>query len=172
MGKRMNDYRRLLKAWLPCLLPVLLLSALWLYLLATEAPVQWPDSVDAPTPVAVQAEAPAQGEPTVVDLQTYSAVWELPLFADQRRPDPLDPNAGTPPPALDDLVLTGVIVAPPLRVALLRQSGDQVLSAKEGDVLPNGWSLAHIDEQKVELTYGESRQTLEISSPKLPMPIE
>ncbi|MCM8915449.1 hypothetical protein LJD21_25075 [Pseudomonas inefficax] len=108
----------------------------------------------------------------MVDLQAYSAVWELPLFADQRRPDPQDPNVGTPAPALDDLVLTGVIVAPPLRVALLRQSGDQVLSAKEGDVLPNGWSLAHIEEQKVELAYGENRHTLEISSPKLPMSIE
>lgn len=166
----MSDYRRLLVAWLPYLLPVLLLSALWLYLLATEAPVQWPALGPAPAPAEPEAAQPA--ERSVVDLQTYSAVWELPLFADRRRPDPLDPNAGTPPPALDDLVLTGVIVAPPLRVALLRQSGDQALSAKEGDVLPNGWSLAHIEEQKVELAYGEKRHTLEISSPKLPMSIE
>lgn len=168
----MNDYRRLFMVWLPYMLAVLLLSAMWFYLLATEAPVQWPVSDPAPTAAAGQAESTALAERPVVDLQTYSAVWELPLFADQRRPDPLDPNAGTPPPPVDDLVLTGVIVAPPLRVALLRQSGDQVLSAKEGDVLPNGWSLAHIDEQKIELAYGEKRHTLEISSPKLPMSIE
>jgi len=168
----MNDIRRLLMSWLPYLLPVFLLGALWLYLLGTEAPVQWPALGPAPAPVAGQAEVAPLAERSVVDLQTYSAVWELPLFADQRRPDPQDPNAGVPPPTLDDLVLTGVIVAPPLRVALLRQSGDQVLSAKEGDVLPNGWSLAQIEEQKVELTYGENRHTLEVSSPKLPMSIE
>ncbi|QVL18968.1 hypothetical protein KH389_27035 [Pseudomonas qingdaonensis] len=168
----MNDYRRLLMAWLPYLLPTLLMSALWFYLLATEAAVQWPASSPVLAPVAGQAETAPLAERPMIDLQAYSAVWELPLFAEQRRPDPQDPDAGTPPPALDDLVLTGVIVAPPLRVALLRQSGDQVLSAKEGDALPNGWSLARIEEQKVELTYGEHRHTLEISSPKLPMPID
>lgn len=168
----MNDYRRLLTAWLPYLLPVLLLSALWLYLVATDAPVEWPVPDPVSMPLVKQEEISALADRPHVDLQTYSAVWELPLFADRRLPDPQDPNAGTLPPALDDLVLTGVIVAPPLRVALLRQSGDQVLSVKEGDVLPNGWSLAHIEEQKVELAYGETRQTLEISSPKLPMSIE
>jgi general secretion pathway protein N len=167
----MNDYRRLLTAWLPYLLPVLLLSALWLYLLGTEVSVQRP--APGPASSAEQVKVAPPAERHVVDLQTYSAVWELPLFADQRRPDPeQDADAGNPPPTFDDLLLTGVIVAPPLRVALLRQSGDQVLSLKEGDVLPNGWSLAHIEEQKVELTYGAHHHTLEISSPRLPMPIQ
>jgi general secretion pathway protein N len=108
----------------------------------------------------------------LADLQTFSAVWELPLFAEQRRPDRQGADVGNPPPALDDLMLTGVVVAPPLRVALFRRSGNEVLSVKEGDPLPNGWSLAHIEEQKVELTFGEHRHTLQISSPRLPMSIQ
>lgn len=167
----MNDYRRLCMAWLPYLFSTLLLGALWLYLLTTEALVRWPAPSPAPTPT-VQSEAAALAELPMVDLQTYSAVWELPLFTEQRRPDSQDLTAGMPPPALDDLVLTGVIVAPPLRVALLRQNGEKVLSAKEGDALPNGWSLSHIEEHRVELAYGDNRHTLEISSPKLPMSIE
>lgn len=166
----MNDTRRLLMIWLPYLLPVLLLGALWIYLFSTKAPVEWPTS--SPVSATRQTETAPLPQRSVVDLQTFSAVWELPLFVDQRRPDPQDPNTGLPPPTLDNLILTGVIVAPPLRVALLRQNGDQVLSAKEGDVLPNGWTLTQVEELKVELAYGENRHTLEISSPKLPMSIE
>ncbi|WMD20208.1 hypothetical protein RAS12_26965 [Achromobacter seleniivolatilans] len=163
----MTDYRRLFVGGLPFLVLVLGMGGLWLHLLVSEEDVRWPEA-DSPGVEGQWVQPPAAVR-TFADLQTYSAIWERPLFSEQRKPDfqsaaPTD----VPPPGVDDLTLTGVILAPPMRRAWLKQRGGQILSLKEGDLLPNGWSLIRIEDRKIEISYGAHRHILTISSLRLP----
>ena len=161
--------RRLLLPLVPWLASVVGLLMLWGWLLGLPVQVQWASVEAQPAPNAPATVPAPVRQP--VDLQTYSAVWEVPLFAPGRRADPSQVRGPElPPPDLGGLQLSGVVIAPPLRLALLKQSEGQTLSLRQGESLPDGWLLEQVDEQRIQLTHGAHRQTLEISSPRLPMP--
>ncbi|WP_110973393.1 type II secretion system protein N [Pseudomonas huaxiensis] len=163
----MNDRKRVVLASLPWALACVLLGGLWLFLRGNVQEVQW----EAPAPMVVSEPpaAPPAASRRPVELLVYSAIWELPLFAERRHADAApDEQVSSPPPATDELSLTGVMVAPPLRVAFIQQSGQRALTVRQGDVLPGGWVVTHIDERQVELSIGPHRHSLQISSPRLP----
>jgi general secretion pathway protein N len=83
-------------------------------------------------------------------LQTYSQVWEHPLFSSDRKP--IVSNDGSEGVSLGDLQLTGVIITPTLHMALLGSAHDnnkgdtgQDVRVREGAMLPNtSWKLIKV----------------------------
>lgn len=163
----MNEIRRLVRQNAPLLALAALVFTCWMALLASSPAPEWPQS-PLPATAAPVVPTPAEVRP-FVDLQTYSGIWEVPLFTPGRQADAGNASQVAALPLPADLVLTGVMVAPPLRVAFLRQGTGEAIALREGQALPGGWTVAHIEEQRVELVNGGSHQALEISSPRLPL---
>lgn len=111
-----------------------LLAGLWLaLLLGLGRHVQWaPPRALAPLAVPTRAVANAPLLPPAA----FASVWQQSLFSPDRKPEAHAANGGS---SLGDLELTGVIVTPQLRMALLRErkSGAE-LRLREGQRLPDG----------------------------------
>lgn len=114
---------------------VVLLGALLLLLLAGFGRgVRW----DTPRTLA---PLPPAGPPAnllqPVPLQHYALVWQRPLFSPDRKPVAHTADGGS---NLGDLELTGIILTPELRMALLRErNGDhREVRLREGQALPDG----------------------------------
>ncbi len=114
---------------------VVLLGALLLLLLAgLGRGVRW-DTPRTPLPL------PPAGRPAnllqPVPLQQYALVWQRPLFSPDRKPVARTADGGS---NLGDLELTGIILTPELRMALLRdRNGDhREVRVREGASLPEG----------------------------------
>ncbi|RCS29339.1 general secretion pathway protein GspN [Rhodanobacter denitrificans] len=112
-----------------------LLGALLLLLLAGFGRgVRW----DTPRTLA---PLPPAGPPAnllqPVPLQQYALVWQRPLFSPDRKPVARTADGGS---NLGDLELTGIILTPELRMALLRnRNGDhREVRLREGQALPDG----------------------------------
>jgi len=124
--------QRQLTPWLVAL--VVLLGAVLLLLLAgVGRGAQWgePRSL-APLP---PAGSPAD-LPQPVPLQQFALVWQKPLFSPDRKPVAHAAAGGS---SLGDLELTGIIITPGLRMALLRdRNGDRQVRLREGEALPDG----------------------------------
>lgn len=80
---------------------------------------------------------PAPGNPanlpTPIPLQQFAVVWQKPLFAADRKPVAAGASS------LGDLELTGVIITPSLRIALLRdKKGDREVRLQQGQATPDG----------------------------------
>ena len=87
-------------------------------------------------------------------LQTYSQVWEHPLFSSDRKP--IVSNGSSEGVSIGDLQLTGVIITPTLRMALLGTAHDhdnsnnksdtsQDVRVREGATLPDSsWKLIKV----------------------------
>lgn len=168
----MNELRQRYAPLLPLAALTALLLAAWSLLLGgVGAAVQWPEvAARSPAPLAAppgEAAVPLTPPP----LQDYQQVWLMPLFHAARQPDAANAPVDTfaPAPLLDSVVLTGIVAAQQVRVALLKENTGQALSLKEGQTLPNGWLLERIGERHIELVNGPTRQTLELSTPRLPM---
>lgn len=74
--------------------------------------------------------------PQPVPLQQFAIVWQKPLFNPDRRPVAHAADDGSD---LGDLELTGVIITPGLRMALLHdKKGDREIRLREGEALPDG----------------------------------
>jgi general secretion pathway protein N len=148
-----------------------LLALLGLLLNGLGTSVQWPDFTARPSAPLISSAAEVATPQPISMLQDYSQVWALPLFNKERTPDAV--NAAqeyiAPVPALDSFSLTGVVASEEVRVALLKENGGDVFSVREGQALPNGWLVERIDQRQVELVHGKNRQTLQVSSPRLPM---
>lgn len=110
--------------------------------------VEWdPPRVTPPLPVMHNVALPS---PPV--LQTYSQVWEHPLFSSDRKP--IVSNGGSEGVSIGDLQLTGVIITPTLRMALLGSAHDhdnnksdtsQDVRVREGATLPDSsWKLIKV----------------------------
>jgi general secretion pathway protein N len=149
---------------------VVLLIA-WVALLngATTA-TQWPEIATRPQPQAA-TDAPVIVPWSAPVLQQYVQVWSSPLFNTGRQPDAT--NAAPTPivfvPPLDGVVLTGIVSAQQVKIAMLKDNSGEALAKREGETLPNGWVVERIRERDVELVYGHERQTLKIFTPRLPM---
>lgn len=115
-------------------LAVLLGAVLLLLLAGLGRGVRW----DAPrTPAALPPAGPPASLPPPVPLQQYALVWQKPLFSPDRKPVARAADGGG---NLGDLELTGIILTPELRMALLRdRNGDhRELRVREGQALPDG----------------------------------
>ncbi|MEY2113987.1 hypothetical protein [Rhodanobacter sp. FW106-PBR-R2A-1-13] len=123
--------QRQLTPWLVAL--VLLLGAVLLSLLAgLGRGVRW-DAARQPPPLP-PAAGPA-GLPSPVPLAQYAPVWQKPLFSPDRKPTARADGGSS----LGDLELTGILLTPNLRMALLRdRNGDREVRLREGEALPDG----------------------------------
>ena len=124
--------QRQLTPWLVAL--VVLLGAVLLLLLAgIGRGARW----DAPRSLA---PLPPAGNPAnlpqPVSLQQFALVWQKPLFSPDRKPVARAADGGS---NLGDLELTGIILTPGLRMALLHdRNGDKQVRLREGEALPDG----------------------------------
>jgi general secretion pathway protein N len=131
------DQRRL-TPWLAAL--GVLLAALWaVFLAGIGRGVRWktPGTPHA-LPTAHQA-----GIAAPPPLKDYAAIWQRPLFTTTRRPAPETGDHQSSRVSLDNLELTGVIMAPGLHIALLRDRRDgHGVRVREGAHLADGdWVL-------------------------------
>jgi len=168
----MNELRQRYRPLLPLAAVTAVLLSVWMLLLnGLGAAVHWP-AVQARSPAPLAPPAEAGVAVTPAQLQDYQQVWLAPLFHAGRQPDAANAAVGgvDAAPMLDSLVLTGIVAAQQVRVALLKENTGEALSLKEGQTLPNGWLLERIGERHIELVNGPTRQTLELSTPRLPLP--
>ena len=98
----------------------------------------------APVPLPAQRAATL---PPPVPLEHFAPVWQQPLFNPDRKP--VAHAAGGGGGQLGDMQLTGVILTPTLRMALLHNKRDgangQDLRVREGSPLPDGsWTLVEV----------------------------
>jgi general secretion pathway protein N len=127
--------------------------------------VTWDDAVPPePLPAARAVEMPPPSP-----LARFAEVWQRPLFMADRKPvaaadtDDSSSNIG-------DLELTGIIMTPGLRMALLRDRGkDTTVRVKEGTALADGhWTLASLSPRSAVFDNGgEHRElTLKVAAPE------
>jgi len=112
---------------------VLLGAVLLMLLLGIGATAHWnPPRALAPLPPAGKSDA----LPRPVPLQQFALVWQKPLFNPERKPVARAADGGS---SLGDLDLTGIILTPSLRMALLHdRNGDKQVRLREGESLPDG----------------------------------
>ncbi|MHB1059425.1 MAG: hypothetical protein ACYC0F_16250 [Rhodanobacter sp.] len=74
--------------------------------------------------------------PQPLPLQQFALVWQKPLFTPDRKPVTHAADGGS---SLGDLELTGIILTPGLRMALLHdRNSDKQVRLREGESLPDG----------------------------------
>jgi general secretion pathway protein N len=128
---------------------------------------QWlpaPQPRDSSGPTAVVKHAPT------ASLDSLSNTWKTPLFSPDRSPDPAVRQAGVQATSLTGLTLTGVIIDGDTRVALLKQSGGKGLKVRQGDRLPNGWTLEDLGPMQASFGLDGRLQVLRLPAPRLPPP--
>lgn len=121
-----------------CAVLALLLVALWA---GVGRGVRW--SAPTPPPPLAGAGQAAAVAPRLGPVGQYAAVWQHPLFSENRQPEPQAAGGGEAGPSIGQLVLTGVMLTPQLHAALLRDaSGNKSYVVREGSALPDGsWTL-------------------------------
>ena len=110
------------------------LAAAWLALLSGfGTAVRW-DAPRAPAPLpGAHGTAPAVAAHPPAD---FAPVWQRSLFSPSRTPEAHAANGGS---SLGDLQLTGVILTPQLRMALLHDKGrGRELRLRQGERAPDG----------------------------------
>ena len=127
--------------------------------------VRWdPPGAPQPLPAARTVAMPA---PTM--LSRFAEVWQRPLFMADRKPAAVA-EAGDDTGNIGDLELTGIIVTPGLRMALLRdKSKDSTVRVKEGSALGDGhWTLASLSPRSAVFESGGERRelTLKVAAPE------
>lgn len=119
--------------------------------------VSWgPERAAAPLPPAHD-----QGLPPPVPLAQFSAVWLQPLFSNDRKPSLHAASGGA---SLGDMQLTGIILTPPLHMALLRdKSGEHEVRVRQGDALPDGsWRLVDLRPRSAVFESSSGRTELQL----------
>lgn len=113
-------------------LAVALAALLLLLLSGVGSSARWsPPRPLPPLPPASRANLP---QPKL--LQQFSVVWQKPLFNPDRRPLARAAAGGSD---LGDLELTGIIITPDLRMAMLHdKNGNQEIRLRQGASLPDG----------------------------------
>lgn len=126
--------------------------------------VHWDDAAPPEPLPPVRAAA----MPKTTPLANYNEVWQRPLFMADRKPVAVaggDDNASN----IGDLELTGIIVTPGLRMALLRdRDKGATVRVKEGAALQDGhWTLASLTPRSAIFDNGGQRRelTLKVAAP-------
>jgi general secretion pathway protein N len=83
----------------------------------------------------------------------YAEVNDRPLFNEDRRPTPPMPpedgGSGATPLRALDVVLSGVIITPKMRMALVKEKGkEKAMTVKEGGPMPGEWGAWNLVEVK------------------------
>jgi general secretion pathway protein N len=146
----------------PLAAAVLLLGLLFLLFLAgIGRGVHWA-APRKPAPLPAQHAATL---PPPVPLERYAPVWQQPLFNPDRKPVAHAASGGGG--QLGDMQLTGIILTPTLRMALLhnkRQGGTgQELRVREGTRLPDGsWTLVEVKPRSAVFDSSSGRVELQL----------
>lgn len=117
----------------------------------------WNDDA-APTRLpSVGATTPA---PAVPPLERFSEVWQRPLFSPTRTPAPAAPGEGA---SSSDLQLTGVIILPHLKMAILHdRSSGKDYRAIEGQPSHEGPVLVELHPRSAVIEVSGARQELQL----------
>lgn len=111
-----------------------LLGALWLVLLTGAGSAARWDPPRPATPLPPPHNHASLPQP--MPLQPFAQVWQKPLFSPDRKPVAHAARDGS---NIGDLELTGIILTPSLRMALLHdRNGDKQVRLREGEALPDG----------------------------------
>jgi general secretion pathway protein N len=129
--------------------------------------VSWGDA--PPSREAAGAIKPASMPPPV-PLASFTEVWQRPLFAADRKP--AAQATGESSVNLGDLQLTGIIMTPTLRMALLQDpSGDKAVRVREGAAMPDGrWTLEKLTPRSATFGNGGERKELALVTAAPAMP--
>lgn len=127
------------------------------------APLGEDPGMTSPLPQWRTPAAPALGAP-----QQYAGIAARPLFDENRRPRPFvieGSESGENAAQSFDYVLTSVLIAPTLRMAIIEPSaGGEPLRVREGmgvDAAP-GWRLAELSPRSAAFEGPSGRQVLEL----------
>jgi len=111
----------------------------------------------SPLPPAGRADLP-QAAP----LQQFSVVWSKPLFNPDRKPVAHASEGGS---NLGDLELTGIIITPSLRMALLHdKNGNHEIRLRQGESLPDG-SVTLVEVQQRSAVFDSAAGRTELKLP-------
>jgi general secretion pathway protein N len=118
---------------------------------------------DAPRETPPLTVAHSVTLPPAPPLASYAPVWEHPLFTSDRKPMISAASGGGV--SLGDLELTGIIITPELRMALLRDktSKDKEVRVRQGDALPDGsWTLVDLQPRSAIFASSTGRTELKL----------
>jgi general secretion pathway protein N len=104
-----------------------------------------------------------------VELQSMSNVWRQPLFSPDRSPD-VSVRKEQQATSLSGFSLSGVIINGDLRVAFIRQKSGPALKVRQGEKLPNGWTLQQLSALKADFVLDDRTESLSLLVPRLPPP--
>lgn len=100
----------------------------------------------------------------------YAEIAARPLFYEDRRPETHEGGSGgegdmaeqVAQTELPPVTLTGVIITPDKRVAMLENNKDkQKMAVKEGESV-EGWTLKSVSDRSIVFSSGDSEQSLEL----------
>ena len=157
------DRRRLTPALgIVCALLALLLIALWA---GAGRGAHWDDSAEPARLPPLKAASPP---PSVPPLQDFASVWEHPLFSPDRKPIPGTGDDGESADS-NNLELTGVIILPDLRMALLRErSTGRTWRVREGQS-GGGTTVIEVKPRSAVVEAGGSRSELALKPGAAPV---
>ncbi|WP_329742270.1 hypothetical protein [Dyella sp. A6] len=143
---------------------VLLLGAVFVVLLSgLGRGVRW-QAPHRAAPLPPLHQAPLPPPPP---LDSYATVWQHPLFSKDRKPSADDGDGARV--SLGDLELTGIIITPGLRMALLRDKSvsdkdhPKEVRVREGEMLPDGrWKLVALEPRSVVFASTTGRTVLKL----------
>lgn len=127
-----------------------------------------PDWLPAAIPLQRDDSRQVPGVP-VAQLSSLANTWQTPLFSTDRSPDAtryqLEQTS-----SLNGLSLSGVILTRDVQVAFIRQNNGPALKLRQGESLPNGWTLQTLTPLQAVFTLDGRNETLSLPAPKLPPP--
>lgn len=133
---------------------LVVLIALWL---GAGSGLHWHDHAAPPRLPPTGAVLPA---PTVAPLEHYALVWQRPLFSPDRLPPPVTGGDGA---SASDLVLTGVIMVPGLRMAIVHdKSRNQDYRLVEGQPAHDGPALLALQPRSAVVEASGGRVQLQL----------
>jgi len=138
------------------------IAVAWTFSAVDDVPAQATES-----PFARSVSASKQ--PPLPPAAAFAAIADRPLFSPSRRPaQPIGPPAApvtqiqpAAPPALS-VTLTGIIISPERRAAILRRADGTSKAVLEGETV-NGWLLKVVAPDQAQFSYGAA--TVELPFP-------
>ncbi|MFA1029901.1 putative proteinral secretion pathway protein GspN [Pseudomonas syringae pv. helianthi] len=127
-----------------------------------------PNWLPAVIPRQREASRQVPGLP-VAQLSSLANTWQTPLFSTDRSPD-VSPYQLELTSSLNGLGLSGVIFTRDVQVAFIRQTNGPALKIRQGESLPNGWTLQTLTPLQAVFTSDGRTETLSLPALKLPSP--